>query len=281
MDIVAYFNNTRLLHWWWWIGVCAIAAYISGPGVAPAALVLVLSGFSFLFASVHALNNTCDHASDRGHSMKRNPVAQGKISLRGSVAESVVLALGGLVFLGLVSPGGLLGGVLLCVLSVVYQVPPLRTKARPYLDVVTITFLYSTPFLIGYAAVGAMDLKGLSIAFLFGLISGTVHPLQTAKDIDSDSRNGDVTISVLLGIERSVIFSLVLFVSTLAYFELLVMARILDPELFFVPVLAVPSLFHYRHALEQPSDERIGTAWRRLRLNAIVVCLIMTYMTLV
>jgi len=117
------------------------------------------------------------------------------------MAESMILAVAGLIFLGLVSLEGLIGGVLMSLLSIIYHAPPIRTKARPYLDIITITLLYSTPFFIGYVSINSIDLRGPSLAILFGLIAGTTHPFQTAKDIEEDRRNGDITVSVLVGVK--------------------------------------------------------------------------------
>lgn len=268
MKVTAYFENMRISHWWWWIGVCAIAAYIFNPEVEIKPLLLVILGFSFLFASGYSLNNTYDHNSDRWNPSKRNPVAEGKISFEESGAESMILGVAGLIFLGLVSLEGLIGGVLLLILYIVYQAPPIRTKARPYLDVITITLLYSMPFFIGYSSVGSIDLRGTGLALLFGLLSGTTHPLQTAKDIEGDRKNGDTTISVLIGVKRSIILSLILLISTMVYLEVLILAELLDPRLFFIPITIIPALLYYSYALADPSNRKIGNTWQILRLNA-------------
>jgi 4-hydroxybenzoate polyprenyltransferase len=86
-------------------------------------VLLVILGFAFLFASVYSLNNTHDHNSDKGNPSRRNPVAQGKISFNESLAESMILGVIGLTLLGLVSLEGLIGGILLSMLSIIYHVP--------------------------------------------------------------------------------------------------------------------------------------------------------------
>jgi 1,4-dihydroxy-2-naphthoate octaprenyltransferase len=199
-----------------------------------------------------------------------NPVAQGEISFKESLTESIVLGVAGLTFLGLVSLEGMIGGVILSVLSIVYHVPPFRTKARPYLDIITITLLYSTPFFIGYSSINSIDLKGISLAFLFGLLCGSTHPFQTAKDIEEDRRNGDVTISVLLGVKKSMLLSFMLLISTMVYFEFLILAKLLDPKMFFIPLIFIPSLLYYFYAITHPSNKNIDNTWNILRVNGIV-----------
>lgn len=248
-----------------------MASYAFTPEVAVQSILLVILGFSFLFASGYSLNNTYDHVSDRGNPSKMNPVAQGKLSFRESMAESMILAVAGLIFLGLVSLEGLIGGVLMSLLSIIYHAPPIRTKARPYLDIITITLLYSTPFFIGYVSINSIDLRGPSLAILFGLIAGTTHPFQTAKDIEEDRRNGDITVSVLVGVKRSIILSLMILVSTMVYFELLIMARFLDPIMLFVPIIFIPSLIYYLYTIAYPStNKKIDNTWLLLRLSGVV-----------
>lgn len=280
MEATAYLKNTRLSHWWWWIGVCAIASIAFNPDVAIKPVLLVILGFSFLFASVYSLNNTYDHKSDKWNPSKGNPVAQDRISFEGGIVESMVLGVIGLIFLGLVSLEGVIGGVLLSLLSIIYHVPPIRTKARPYLDIITITLLYSTPFFIGYSSINSIDLRGTSLAILFGLLSGATHPFQTAKDIEDDRRNGDNTVSVLIGIRKSIILSLVLLVSTMIYFELLILEGLLDPKIFFVPVAFIPSVFYYFSAIAHPSNKKISNTWMILRLNGIFGCMLPVYLVL-
>ncbi len=270
MKVAAYFRNTRMPQWWHWIGVCAIASYAFSPEVMIRPVLLVVLGFSFLFASGYSLNNTYDYKSDKGNPSKTNPVAHGEINFKESLAESIVFGVAGLTFLGLVSVEGIIGGVILLVLSIAYHIPPLRTKSRPYLDIITITLLYSTPFFIGYSSINSIDLTGTSFALLFGLLCGSTHPFQTAKDIEEDKRNGDITVSVLIGVKNSMLLSLMLFISTMVYFEFLILAKLLDPKVFFIPLLLIPSLLFYASVITHPSNKNIDNTWNMLRVNGIV-----------
>jgi hypothetical protein len=47
-------------------------------------------------------------------------------------------------------------------------------------------------------------------------------------------------------------------VSTIAYFEILVLAKLL------------PSLLYYLHTLTHPSNKKIDNTWNLLRLNGII-----------
>lgn len=270
MVVSEYYKNIRLSHWWWWIGVCAIAAYAFDPDVMVKPFLLVVSGFSFLFGSVYSLNNSFDHRSDKWNPSKTNPVAQEKISFRESIVESIILAVIGLMLLSWVSLEGLIGGAILCILNIIYHVPPVRTKGRPYLDIISITLLYSTPFFIGYIAINSIDIRGTGLAILFGLLSGMVHPLQTAKDFEQDRKNGDNTVSVSIGVKKSVVLSLMLLLSTLIYFEVLIYARLIDPKIFFYPITFIPSVIYYLQTIGNPSNKKIDKTVLLLRLNGII-----------
>jgi 4-hydroxybenzoate polyprenyltransferase len=280
MRLRDFVGNTRLSHWWWWIGVCAVAVLGFNPSVGFATFSLVIVGFTFLFASVYTLNNTYDHQSDKWNPEKNNPVAHEKISYRESVVQTFVLAGVGLAFLGVVSTSGLISGLVLTLLNVAYHVPPLRTKSRPYLDIMSITLLYATPFFVGYSAVNGFDLRGMGIAVLFGLLSGMVHPFQTAKDLDQDRMNGDNTIAASIGLKRSVMLSLILVVATLLYFELLVTARFIDPKMILYPLTFIPSLAYYVKTISDPSHKKIDSTVLILRLNGIIGGIVPVYLLL-
>jgi 4-hydroxybenzoate polyprenyltransferase len=196
------------------------------------------------------------------------------------LVESIVLGITGLLLLGLVSVEGLIGGVLLTVLSIIYHVPPVRTKARPYWDVITITLLYSTPFFIGYSAINSIDLRGTGLSILFGLLSGMVHPLQTAKDFEQDRKNGDKTVSVSIGVKKSIVLSLMLVVSTMIYFELLIQTRLLDPKVFFYPLTFIPSVIYYFQTIAHTSNKKIDKTVLILRLNGIIGGVLPLYLVL-
>jgi 4-hydroxybenzoate polyprenyltransferase len=138
------------------------------------------------------------------------------------------------------------------------------------LDIITITLLYSTPFFIGYISINSIDLRGIGLAILFGLLSGMVHPLQTAKDLEQDRKNGDNTVSVSIGVEKSMILSLLLVVSTMIYFEVLIHARLLDPIIFFYPITFIPSVMYFFHSIASPSNKKIDKTVLLLRLNGII-----------
>jgi 4-hydroxybenzoate polyprenyltransferase len=186
------------------------------------------------------------------------------------LVESIILTVIGLMLLSWVSLEGLIGGGILCILNITYHVPPVRTKARPYLDVITITLLYSTPFFIGYVSINSIDIRGIGLALLFGLLSGMVHPFQTAIDLEQDHRNGENTVSTLIGIKKSIVLSLVLVVSTMIYFELLILAGFLDPKIFFYPLTFIPSVIYYFQTIAHPSNKKIDKTIRILRLNGII-----------
>ena len=280
MRLRHFINNIRISHWWWWIGVCAAAVLGFNPSVGVTDFSLIIVGFTFLFASVYTLNNTYDHQSDKWNPEKNNPVAHGRISYNESFVQTVVLAGTGLVLLGLVSLSGFISGVVLCLLNIVYHVPPLRTKSRPYIDILSITLLYATPFFVGYSAVNGFDLRGTGIAILFGLLSGMVHPFQTAKALEQDRMNGDNTIAASIGLKRSVMLSLILVFITLLYFELLVTARFIDSKMFLYPVTFIPSLAYYVKTISDPSHKKIDSTVLILRLNGILGGIVPIYFLL-
>ncbi|MFB6203649.1 MAG: prenyltransferase [Candidatus Nanohaloarchaea archaeon] len=86
-------------------------------------------------------------------------------------------------------------------LSVAYSAPPLRFKARPFLDSLS-NGLYLTPFVIAYvhAAGGLPPVEVLAGGWLWTM---AMHTFSAIPDIGPDRRSGVETTATFLGRERT------------------------------------------------------------------------------
>jgi 4-hydroxybenzoate polyprenyltransferase len=115
-----FVDQSRLAAWSW-----------VNFGVAILALCLISS-------SNYVLNEILDASSDRAHPTKSSrPVAAGRINLRWGYTEWILLMVAG-ILLGL-SISKLFAGILLALwgMGCVYNIPPVRTKDLPYVDVLS------------------------------------------------------------------------------------------------------------------------------------------------
>src|SRR5437867_11274808 len=89
-------------------------------------------------SSNYVLNEILDARTDRFHpSKKERPIVTGRVSVPIAYAEWLVLATAGLVLGAVISKGFFLSILVLWIMGIVYNVPPIRTKEVPYLDVVS------------------------------------------------------------------------------------------------------------------------------------------------
>ena len=97
------------------------------------------------------------------------------------------------------------------VLSVLYSVPPFRLKAVPGADWIinTVGFGTLTPY-AGWSATGLPLQAAPGVVLLaFCPLFAALYPLTQIYQFDEDSRRGDRTLALTLGIKRSLIVSLV------------------------------------------------------------------------
>lgn len=129
-------------------------------------------------SSNYVLNEILDAAKDRHHPEKKNrPIASGKVSLPLAYAEWLLLAAAG--FFWAFSLSLPLGGtmVALWISGLIYNVPPIRLKDIPYVDVICESLNNPIRLCIGWSAVGGGKMPPFSIllaywmfgAFLMGM----------------------------------------------------------------------------------------------------------------
>ena len=89
-------------------------------------------------SSNYALNEVLDAPTDRMHPQKRHrPIASGVVSSSAGLVEWIALAIVGLGLAALVSLPFFVSALGLWVMALVYNVPPIRSKEVPYLDVLS------------------------------------------------------------------------------------------------------------------------------------------------
>jgi 4-hydroxybenzoate polyprenyltransferase len=111
----------------------------------------------------------------------------------------------------LLLPAGYRAAYAVCLgLSVLYSVPPFRLKAVPGADWVInmLGFGTLTPY-AGWAATGVpLDRTHGLILLAFCPLFAALYPLTQIYQLEEDSRRGDRTLALMLGVRRSLLVSL-------------------------------------------------------------------------
>jgi len=116
----------------------------------------------------YTLNEWLDAEFDQHHPLKKHrPSVQGLVSARGVRVQYALLALLGLGLSWIVSPGFFLTALLLLVMGAAYNIKPLRTKDKPYVDVLSESVNNPIRLLLGWFMVTTLPLPPSSITVAY------------------------------------------------------------------------------------------------------------------
>jgi len=133
-------------------------------------LIAVLST-CFVASANYVINEWLDAAFDQHHPVKRNrPSATGRTQAKFVYLEYVLLIAVGLGLASLLTLEFVFLSILLLVMGVVYNVEPLRTKDRVYLDVLTESINNPIRLLLGWSAMvsGMLPPSSIMLAYWMG-----------------------------------------------------------------------------------------------------------------
>jgi 4-hydroxybenzoate polyprenyltransferase len=141
----------------------ALFTWVSVPQLSLAVLATCL-----VASSNYVLNELIDAPYDRFHPAKRHrPVPAGLVRPMFAVLEWLLLGAAGLTIAFLLSPSFAASGLALWVMGVMYNVPPVRTKEIPYLDVLSESVNNPLRLFLGWFALIPDKLPPLSLALAY------------------------------------------------------------------------------------------------------------------
>lgn len=179
-----YVGIARLDHWTKNIFVLPGAAigWVIDPLARPFEtlddLAIALASTCLLASANYTINEYLDRHTDRFHPTKNTrAAAQGRLSSRLVFAQYLLLAATGLGMASLLNPHFVAAALALLLMGLAYNVPPVRTKDLPYLDVLSESINNPIRLVLGWAAVSTIALPPVSIlisywmggAFLMGV----------------------------------------------------------------------------------------------------------------
>jgi 4-hydroxybenzoate polyprenyltransferase len=148
----------------------ALALILTDDAFAPVLVHLLFGVVSTcLIASAnYTINEWWDAEFDRHHPVKRfRPSAAGRVLATAVYVQWLVLAVVGMTIAATISTNFLLFSGLLLAMGLVYNVKPLRTKDRQYLDVLSESVNNPLRFLLGWSAIVSDILPPSSILLAY------------------------------------------------------------------------------------------------------------------
>jgi len=134
-------------------------------------LSLALLATCLIASSNYVINELLDAPSDRFHPVKKHrPVPSGKILPALALVEWVMLGTLGLSLSWLVNPHFAASGLALWAMGVVYNVPPIRTKELPYIDVLSESMNNALRLFLGWFALIDDRFPPLSLTLAYWML---------------------------------------------------------------------------------------------------------------
>ena len=175
--IVPYFSIARPDHWFKnvFMALGVLLAYFYHPEVFGPTTLVSIAWAVFLTclaaSSNYVLNEILDAPTDRSHPVKRNrPIPSGRVRLPIAYTEWLLLGLVALAFSATINWPFVASILLLLVMGVIYNVPPLRAKEHPYVDVLCESINNPIRLLLGWFAVTASEFPPVSLLISYWMI---------------------------------------------------------------------------------------------------------------
>jgi 4-hydroxybenzoate polyprenyltransferase len=177
IDVWAYVQIARADHWFknafMILGVVLAVFYeprvVSWSNLVP--LVIAVAATCLVASSNYVLNELLDGPNDRLHPEKRHrPVPSGRVRPALAYAEWLLLAAAGFGLAWRLNPYFLASAVSLWVMGIAYNVPPLRTKEWPYLDVLSESVNNPIRLLLGWFALVTDLFPPVSLAISYWMV---------------------------------------------------------------------------------------------------------------
>jgi 4-hydroxybenzoate polyprenyltransferase len=173
----AYVEIARVDHWFKnaFMVLGVILAVFYQPSLLAASsvgsLVVAVLATCLIASSNYVLNEVLDGPHDRLHPDKRHrPVPSGRVRLPIAYAEWLLLAAAGFGLAATLNPYFLASGALLWIMGIAYNVPPVRTKEWPYVDVLSESVNNPIRLLLGWFALVTDRVPPLSLVLSYWMI---------------------------------------------------------------------------------------------------------------
>ncbi len=177
MNFVPYFKIARFDHWFknvFMIPGVIVALYaqpdlFTFPVVLKLILALLATGF--VASSNYVINEVLDAPFDALHPVKKNrPIPCGLVNIRVAYGEWIFFGILGLSLASLLGMYFFIAALALWIMGCVYNIPPLRSKDKPYIDVLSESVNNPLRLLLGWYATGILVLPPVSLVLAYWMV---------------------------------------------------------------------------------------------------------------
>jgi decaprenyl-phosphate phosphoribosyltransferase len=252
-DLLAYIQIARIDHWFknafMLLGV--ILAVFYEPQVASVAnlVPLAIAVFStcLVASSNYTLNELLDGPNDKLHPEKhRRPVPSGRVKPAFAYVQWLLLAAAGLGLAWSLNVYFFGSALWLWVMGVLYNVPPVRTKEWPYVDVLSESINNPIRLLLGWFALVTTTFPPMSLAISYWMVGAFFMAMKRYAEyrhIGNPEVAGAYRRSFKWYTEERLLISLFFYATTCALFAGVFLVRYHVELILFAPLAA--GLFAY------------------------------------
>ncbi|MEX2317846.1 MAG: UbiA prenyltransferase family protein [Pirellulales bacterium] len=177
IDWLAYVAIARPDHWFknvfMLVGVL-LALFCHVEFWQASSIVTLAIGFiatCIVASSNYVLNEVLDAPLDRHHPIKRHrPIPSGRVLVPLAYVEWLILGIVGLLLASTINWPFFASAAALLFMGLVYNVPPIRTKQLPYLDVLSESVNNPLRLMLGWFAVTSQAIPPLSLMISYWLV---------------------------------------------------------------------------------------------------------------
>jgi 4-hydroxybenzoate polyprenyltransferase len=285
LDPWAYVQIARVDHWFknafMVLGVVLAVFYEPGVLTWTNAGVLALAVFAtcLVASSNYTLNEILDAPNDRLHPEKRfRPVPSGRVRIPLGYLQWVLLAVAGFAIAWSINAYFFASAMFLWIMGVAYNVPPLRTKEWPYLDVLSESVNNPIRLLLGWFALVTAHFPPLSLAIAYWMIGAFFMAMKRYAEY---RHIGDRRVaaayrrSFAYYTEDRLLISLFFYATSCALFSGIFIVRYHPELILFVPFAA--GLFAYYMKLGLQPDSPTQNPEKLYRQHGFVAYLIVCF----
>lgn len=262
MTYAPYLELARIPHW--------IKNILALPGILIALMMglslphrwvldLLLATFAVGFASSanYVINEWLDAPYDRFHPLKKSrPSVTGRVSRKGVYLEYAVLVSGAIALAAKLNWLFLGNVVWLLLMGIVYNVKPLRSKDKPYLDVLTESINNIIRFMLGWSIISSVYLPSSSILISYwmgGAFLMAVKRLAEYRYIGDRNTAGLYRLSFKSYTEEKLIISILFYAIVSIFFWGVFLVKYKIEFLISVPFFAFLFCWYLQLGLQQDS----------------------------
>ena len=285
LDPWAYVQIARVDHWFknsfMVLGVILAVFYeprvASWSSVAPLAIAVLAT--CLVASSNYVLNELLDAPQDRLHPEKKfRPVPSGRVRPALAYAEWLVLAIAGLSLALSLNIYFFASALSLWIMGLAYNIPPVRTKEWPYLDVLSESVNNPIRLLLGWFALVIGHFPPLSLAIAYWMIGAYFMAMKRYAEY---RHIGDHAVaaayrgSFAYYTEERLLISLLFYATACALFSGIFIVRYHPELILFVPFAA--GLFAYYMKLGLLPDSPTQNPEKLYRQRGFVAYLILCF----